>query len=137
MKNLAAKTLMWALFFTLVLGGMVMAKETEKIGVNVVDIQADFTTLKNGSLAVDGTDEAYVKTVEKTVERLKEAGFPIYARQDWHPASHISFFTRHPGKKAFDVIKLRGGTRSSGRPIVFKILPEQRSCSIRSCLKPS
>jgi len=108
MKSLAANTVGWALFFILVLGGMVMAKETEKIGVNVVDIQADFTTLKNGSLAVDGTDEAYVKTVEKTVERLKEAGFPIYATQDWHPANHISFFTQHAGKKAFDVIKLRG-----------------------------
>ena len=112
-------------------------KRNGKIGMNVVDIQGDFTTLKKGSLAVDGTDEAYAKTVEKVTEKLKEAGFPIYARQDWHPASHISFFTRHPGKKAFDVIKLRGGTGSSGRPIVFKILPEQRSCSIRSCLKPS
>jgi nicotinamidase/pyrazinamidase len=106
MKSLNA--VVWTLFFTLVLGGMVMAKETEKIGVIVVDIQADFTTLKNGSLAVDGTDEAYVKTVEKITERLKEAGFLIYATQDWHPANHISFFTQHPGKKAFDVIKLRG-----------------------------
>jgi len=85
-----------------------MAKEMEKIGVNVVDIQGDFTTLKNGSLAVDGTDEAYVKTVEKITEKLREAGFPIYATQDWHPANHISFFTQHQGKKAFDVIKLNG-----------------------------
>ncbi len=85
-----------------------MAKETGKIGVNVVDIQGDFTTLKNGSLAVDGTDETYIKTVEKITEKLKEAGFPIYATQDWHPHNHISFFTQHQGKKAFDVIRLRG-----------------------------
>ena len=85
-----------------------MAKETEKIGVNVVDIQGDFTRLKNGSLAVDGTDEAYIKTVEENTKKLRDAGFPIYATQDWHPANHISFFTNHSGKKAFDVIKVRG-----------------------------
>jgi nicotinamidase/pyrazinamidase len=85
-----------------------MAKETEKIGVNVVDIQGDFTRLKNGSLAVDGTDEAYIKTVEENTKKLRDAGFPIYATQDWHPANHISFFTNHSGKKAFDVIKVHG-----------------------------
>ena len=83
-----------------------MAEDATKIGVIVVDIQGDFTKLKNGSLAVDGTDEAYVKTAEENTKRLKEAGFPIYATQDWHPANHISFFTNHPGKKAFDVIQL-------------------------------
>jgi nicotinamidase/pyrazinamidase len=87
---------------------MAMAEETERIGVNIVDIQGDFTRLKNGSLAVDGTDEAYVKTVEQNTKKLREAGFPIYATQDWHPANHISFFTNHQGKKAFDVIKLHG-----------------------------
>jgi nicotinamidase/pyrazinamidase len=85
---------------------MAMAKDPTKIGVIVVDIQGDFTKLKNGSLAVDGTDEAYIKTVEENTKRLKEVGFPIYATQDWHPADHVSFFTNHPGKKAFDVIQL-------------------------------
>lgn len=108
MKNLAAKTLAWTLLFTLVLGGMAMAKETRKIGVIVVDIQGDFSKLKNGSLAVEGTDEAYMKTVEENTRKLKEAGFPIFATQDWHPADHVSFFTNHQGKKAFDVIKLNG-----------------------------
>ncbi|MGA2517062.1 MAG: bifunctional nicotinamidase/pyrazinamidase [Thermodesulfobacteriota bacterium] len=108
MKNLAAKTLAWTLLFTLVLGGMAMAKETRKIGVIVVDIQGDFTKLKNGSLAVEGTDEAYMKTVEENTRKLKEAGFLIFATQDWHPADHVSFFTNHQGKKAFDVIKLNG-----------------------------
>jgi nicotinamidase/pyrazinamidase len=85
---------------------MAMAEETGRIGVNVVDIQGDFTRLKNGSLAVDGTDEAYVKAVEESTKKLKEAGFLIYATQDWHPVNHVSFFTNHPGKKAFDVIQL-------------------------------
>lgn len=83
-----------------------MAKETTKIGVIVVDVQGDFTKFKNGSLAVEGTDEAYLKAVEENTKKLKAAGFPIYATQDWHPKNHASFFTNHPGKKAFDLIKL-------------------------------
>jgi nicotinamidase/pyrazinamidase len=85
---------------------MATIKDVTKIGVIVVDIQGDFTKLEEGSLAVDGTDEAYVKTLEESTKRLKEAGFLIYATQDWHPANHVSFFTNHPGKKAFDVIQL-------------------------------
>ena len=85
-----------------------MEKETAKIGVIVVDFQADFTKFKNGSLAVEGTDEAFIKRVEENTKKLKEAGFPIFGTLDWHPANHISFFTSHKGKKAFDVIKIRG-----------------------------
>ncbi len=106
MKNLGVKVLVWTAFFILVLGGTAMAKETAKIGVIVVDIQGDFTKFKNGSLAVEGTDEAYIKAVEENTKKLKTAGFPVYATQDWHPKNHASFFTSHPGKKAFDVIKL-------------------------------
>ena len=108
MGKLAGKTLTWGLFFTIVFGGMAMAAEAGKIGVNVVDIQGDFTKLKNRSLAVDGTDEAYIKAVEENTKKLKLAGFPIYATQDWHPKNHASFFTNHKGKKAFEVIKLHG-----------------------------
>ena len=85
-----------------------MTKDPTGIGVIVVDVQGDFAKIKNGSLAVEGTDEAYVKTVEENTKKLKEAGFPIYATQDWHPANHVSFFINHQGKKAFDVIKLHG-----------------------------
>ncbi len=108
MGNFGGKTVVLVLFSALVLGGMAMAAEKTNIGVNVVDIQGDFTKLKNGSLAVDGTDEAYIKAVEENVKKLKEAGFPIYATQDWHPKNHASFFTNHKGKKAFDVIQLHG-----------------------------
>lgn len=108
MEKCKAKVLVGVLFFTLVLGGMAMAKETTKIGVIVVDVQGDFTKFKNGSLAVEGTDEAYIKAVEENTKKLKEAGYPIFATQDWHPANHASFYTNHKGKKAFDVIKLHG-----------------------------
>lgn len=93
-------------FIIMLIGGLAMA--TEKIGVIVVDVQGDFTKFKNGSLAVEGTDEAYIKAVEEATRKLKSAGYPIYATQDWHPQNHASFFINHPGKKAFDVIKLHG-----------------------------
>lgn len=100
----------WGVFcivtILMLIGGWAMA--AEKIGVIVVDVQGDFTKFKNGSLAVEGTDEAYIKAVEEATRRLKSAGYPIYATQDWHPKNHASFFTNHPGKKAFDVIKLHG-----------------------------
>jgi nicotinamidase/pyrazinamidase len=102
------KAFIGALFFALVFGGTAMAKETAKIGVIVVDVQGDFTKFKNGSLAVEGTDEVYVKAVEENTKKLKAAGYPIFATQDWHPADHASFFTNHKGKKAFEVIKLHG-----------------------------
>jgi hypothetical protein len=35
-----------------------MEEEVAMIGVIVVDFQADFTKFKNGSLAVEGTDES-------------------------------------------------------------------------------
>src|SRR4030065_1708455 len=108
MGHLAGKTLVWALFFTWVLGGVSMAEVKAKMGVIVVDIQGDFTKVQHGSLAVEGTDEAYIKAAEENTKKLKEAGFPIFATHDWHPKNHASFFTNHKGKKAFDVIKLHG-----------------------------
>lgn len=80
-------------------------------GVIVVDLQGDFTTLKQGALAVDGTDEAYVKEVEEVTLRLKAAGFALFATQDWHPRDHVSFFTNHPGKQPFDTIEIHGETQ--------------------------
>jgi len=105
MEHMGGKMVVGALFFMLMVGGTVVAKETT-IGIIVVDVQGDFTKFKNGSLAVEGTDEAYVKALENQTKKLKAAGFPIFATQDWHPAKHLSFFSNHPGKKAFDVVKL-------------------------------
>ncbi len=108
MDHWGLKALVGICSFLIIFGGTPMAKEGVKIGIIVVDVQADFTKLKNGSLAVEGTDEAYIKAVEENTKKLKAAGFPIYATQDWHPANHASFYTNHKGKKPFDVIKLHG-----------------------------
>jgi nicotinamidase/pyrazinamidase len=83
----------------------------QKIGVIVVDLQGDFTTYKNGSLAVEGTDEAFVHKVQKVTQELSAKGYPIFGTQDWHPADHISFFSNHSGKKPFEAIQIEGRTQ--------------------------
>ncbi len=83
----------------------------QKIGVIVVDLQGDFTTYKNGSLAVAGTDEAFVNKVQKVTQELSAKGYPIFGTQDWHPADHISFFSNHSGKKPFEAIQIEGRTQ--------------------------
>lgn len=83
----------------------------QQVGVIVVDMQGDFTTLKKGSLAVKGTDKAFVDKVKKATEALKKKGHPVFATQDWHPKDHISFYTNHEGKKPFEVIKIDGRTQ--------------------------
>ncbi|MFO7600584.1 MAG: isochorismatase family protein [Candidatus Desulfacyla sp.] len=82
-----------------------------KIGVIVVDVQGDFTTLKKGSLAVNGTDQAYVDGVAKATNDFSREGFLIFGTQDWHPGDHVSFFTNHDGKKPFEAIQIEGRTQ--------------------------
>ena len=83
----------------------------ETTGVIVVDMQGDFTTYKSGSLAVDGTDKAFVEKVEKATVMLSEKGYPIFGTQDWHPENHVSFFSNHKGKKPFEAIQIEDRTQ--------------------------
>ncbi|MFO7707461.1 MAG: isochorismatase family protein [Desulfobacterales bacterium] len=78
----------------------------ENKGVIVADVQADFTTWKNGALAVPGTDRGFIDHVRRATEAFKRQGFVVFAIQDWHPADHVSFFTNHPGRKPFDLIEI-------------------------------
>ena len=43
---------------------------TENTGAIVVDVQADFTELKSGSLVVPGTDAQYIDTVQKSTRQF-------------------------------------------------------------------
>jgi nicotinamidase/pyrazinamidase len=88
-----------------------MAIAGGKTGVIVVDVQGDFTKLKNGSLACMDTDKAYVDQVEAATRALSQKGYLIFATQDWHPADHMSFASNHPGKKPFEAIKIDGRTQ--------------------------
>ena len=83
----------------------------KKAGVIVVDMQGDFTTWKNGSLAVAGTDQAFVKKVVHATKEMAGKGLLVFGCQDWHPADHVSFYTNHSGKKPFEAIKLNGRTQ--------------------------
>jgi nicotinamidase/pyrazinamidase len=80
----------------------------ENTGVIVVDVQADFTELKSGSLAVPGTDAQYVSDVETATRRYLDQGHSVYFTQDWHPADHISFFTNNRGTEPLQVIEIEG-----------------------------
>lgn len=82
------------------------AKDT---GVIVVDVQADFTELKSGTLAVPGTDAGYIQALQTATNHLFEKGLPIYFTQDWHPVDHVSFFTNNPGTEPYQTIEIGAG----------------------------
>ena len=67
----------------------------------VVDVQNDF--LPGGSLAVPEGDEI----VPFVNGKMKEFDL-VVATQDWHPADHGSFASRHPNKKPGEIIELNG-----------------------------
>lgn len=80
----------------------------ENTGVIVVDLQADFTELKSGSLAVPGTDADYIGAVQRSTQRFLQQGLRVYLTQDWHPANHVSFFTNNPGTEPLQVKEING-----------------------------
>lgn len=80
----------------------------EKTAIVLVDFQEDFTEIKNGSLAVAGTDAAYVEAVMDATKYFKDSGLKIFATQDWHPRIHMSFSINNPGSNPFDAIEVNG-----------------------------
>lgn len=75
----------------------------DKTALLLVDIQPDF--MPGGTLAVAGGDEI----LDPVRELIASPRFELHvATQDWHPADHISFASRHEGKKPFDMIDLYG-----------------------------
>ncbi len=69
-----------------------------------IDMQNDF--LPGGALAVPRGDE-----VVPIVNRLAAQFANVILTQDWHPANHISFASRHAGRKPFETIELPYGTQ--------------------------
>ena len=69
----------------------------------LVDLQPDF--MPGGALAVPAGDE-----VIAPCNRLAAEGRfgLVVATQDWHPAEHISFASRHPGHSPFQIVELYG-----------------------------
>jgi len=57
----------------------------------IVDVQTDFCP--GGALPVSGGDEI-VPVLNRWIEGAREAGIPVFASRDWHPAGHVSFRER-------------------------------------------
>ena len=70
----------------------------------VIDVQNDFCP--GGALAVPGGDEI-VPAINAMLP-----DFPVRVfTQDWHPADHGSFASRHPGKTPFEVTEMPYGAQ--------------------------
>lgn len=67
----------------------------------LVDLQNDFCA--GGALAVPDGD-AVIDVANALTPRFSQ----VIATQDNHPASHLSFATHHPGKRAYELIDLDG-----------------------------
>ena len=68
----------------------------------VIDLQNDF--LPGGALAVPRGDE-----VIAIVNGLARRFANVILTQDWHPADHVSFASRHAGKQPFETVALAYG----------------------------
>jgi nicotinamidase/pyrazinamidase len=140
LKNLERRKVMKKLGLMFLITGMVLIVGTSAVtagkwAVVVVDVQGDFTIWKKGSLGVAGSDNAYVKQVEAAVRSLKKKGLDIYATQDWHPKDHLGFYTNHPGKKPFEVIKLHGQDQVLWPPHCIQCTPNAEILVDNSLLK--
>lgn len=73
--------------------------------LGLVDVQPTF--MPGGELPVPGGD-----TVVPVINNLLAGVFVhAFATQDWHPPSHLSFASAHPGKRPYDTIELPYGTQ--------------------------
>jgi nicotinamidase/pyrazinamidase len=71
----------------------------------VVDVQNDFCP--GGQLAVAGGDEI-IPIIHKIAPLFEH----ILLTQDWHPPSHQSFASVHPGKRPFEQVQLSYGEQT-------------------------
>ena len=65
-----------------------MRRLNERDCLLIVDVQRDFCA--GGALAVEGGEQV-VPVINDWIKRAREAGVPIVASRDWHPADHSSF----------------------------------------------
>ncbi|WP_274423369.1 bifunctional nicotinamidase/pyrazinamidase [Chelativorans sp. YIM 93263] len=68
----------------------------------VIDVQNDFCP--GGALAVENGDE-----VVPIINDLITGFDHVLLTQDWHPAGHSSFASRHQGKNPFEIVEMPYG----------------------------
>ena len=71
----------------------------------VIDVQNDFCP--GGALAVENGDE-----IVPLVNHLIASHDHVVLTQDWHPADHSSFASRHEGKAPFETIEVSYGPQT-------------------------
>ena len=72
----------------------------------IIDMQNDF--MPGGALAVPKAD-----LIIPYINKIQSDFDLVVATQDWHPADHLSFYTQHEGKKAFDEVILPNGVKQT------------------------
>ncbi len=70
----------------------------------VVDVQVDFCP--GGALAIADGD-----AVVAPINAIMAAADAVILTQDWHPADHSSFASRHPGLAPFETTQMPYGTQ--------------------------
>ena len=68
----------------------------------VVDVQNCF--MPGGSLAVKEGDQ-----IVPVINAMAKKFTNVVVTQDWHTVDHVSFASQHPGKKPFDLTRLKYG----------------------------
>ena len=71
----------------------------------IIDVQSDFCS--GGKLAVADGD-AVVQVINRLAKRFQH----VALTQDWHPSSHSSFATSHPGSAPFDIVSMPYGKQT-------------------------
>ena len=71
----------------------------------VVDVQNDFCP--GGALAVPDAHE-----IVPVINKLIAAHDHVVLTQDWHPADHASFASRHEGREPFETIEVHYGPQT-------------------------
>ncbi len=79
--------------------------ETENDVLLVIDVQNDFCP--NGALAVPRGDE-----VVSVINRLARRFSNVVLTQDWHPPTHGSFASAHPGRRPFEIVEAAYGPQT-------------------------
>ena len=71
----------------------------------VIDVQNDFCP--GGQLAVTDGDQ-----VVSPINQMIKKAHTVIATQDWHPAGHTSFASRHDGSTPFETIEVSYGPQT-------------------------
>jgi nicotinamidase/pyrazinamidase len=71
----------------------------------VIDVQNDFCP--GGSLAVAGGDQI-LPLINEMIGRFEH----VVMSQDWHPADHSSFASKHAGKQPYDTVTMPYGEQT-------------------------